>query len=229
MTDTVLVVCSGGMDSVTLAHQVAQSPNHRLLGLISFDYGQIHKKELNYAKQCAKKLRVSWQLIPIPDLGECLKSALTGDSNIPQGAYNKDNMTATVVPNRNPIMLSIAYGVGSSMGAEYIGIAVHGGDHFVYPDCRPAFLQAFDTMQRLALDGLHTPKLYAPYTHITKTDIARIAKGLNLDMVQSWSCYQGRQHHCGKCGTCIERLQAVKDSGVMDTTIYTDTSFIPRI
>ena len=111
-----------------------------------------------------------------------------------------------------------------------ISVLLYTGAIILYiPIVAPAFLQAFDTMQRLALDGLHTPKLYAPYTHINKTDIARIAKGLNLDMVQSWSCYRGGQHHCGKCGTCIERLQAVKDSGVMDTTIYTDTSFIPRI
>jgi len=220
MIKKVLVICSGGMDSITLAHMISSNPDMELKGLVCFDYGQRHSKEILYAKTCAEKLDVSFTLVPIPNLGELLKSSLTFDGQIPKGSYNQENMTSTVVPNRNAIMLSIAFGIGSSMNVDMIAIAVHGGDHFIYPDCRPEFLKTFDEMQQLALQGLSSPRLYAPYKNMSKSEIAVIAKQLDLDIVETWSCYEGGEIHCGLCGTCVERKQAVNDSGVKDSTAY---------
>ncbi len=223
-----LVVCSGGLDSVTLAYKVAKE--RELMGLISFDYGQRHRKELAYAEKCAKALGVPFSEIDISHVGKMLSgSALTDDVDVPDGHYEEESMKATVVPNRNAIMLTIAYGVASAKGAQAVATAVHGGDHFIYPDCRPAFTQSFEEMQKYALEGLGEIELYTPFVHISKADIVAQGAALNVSFADTWSCYKGGELHCGRCGTCVERREAFALAGVEDPTIYEDAEFWRKV
>ncbi|WP_422041372.1 7-cyano-7-deazaguanine synthase QueC [Roseibium sp.] len=219
-----LVICSGGMDSVTLAHRIAQ--DHELAGLISFDYGQRHRKELEFAGLCAEELGTEHILMDISNIGHQLTgSALTDDVDVPDGHYAEDTMKITVVPNRNAIMLAIAFGIAASRGADTVATAVHGGDHFIYPDCRPAFTSSFETMQRYALDGYAEISLFTPYVSISKADIAAEGLRLGLDYRKTWSCYKGGEKHCGRCGTCVERREAFHLAGGVDPTDYADADF----
>ncbi len=212
------------MDSVTLAHKVARE--HELIGLVSFDYGQRHKKELDYAKACADELNTEHILIDISNIGRQLTgSALTDNVDVPDGHYAEETMKITVVPNRNAIMLSIAFGIASARGAEAVATAVHGGDHFIYPDCRPAFTESFETMQRHALEGMGEISLYTPYVHTSKADIAAEGLRLGVDYRTTWSCYKGGEVHCGRCGTCVERREAFHLAGGVDPTVYADEAF----
>jgi 7-cyano-7-deazaguanine synthase len=219
-----IVVCSGGLDSVTLAYKVHRE--HTLAGLVSFDYGQRHKKELNYAKLCAESLGVPFSIIDLASVGTQLSgSALTDDIDVPDGHYAEESMKATVVPNRNAIMLTIAYGIAAAQGVDAVATAVHGGDHFIYPDCRPEFIDAFAAMQDQALDGLAKITLYTPFLHGSKADIAAEAARLQVPFANTWSCYKGGDIHCGKCGTCVERIEAFSLAEVKDPTAYQDTTF----
>lgn len=219
-----LVVCSGGLDSVTLAYRVAEEGN--LTSLLSFDYGQRHRKELEFAKRCADSLNVPHTLIDLSQVGAQLSSALTNEhSDVPDGHYAEDSMKTTVVPNRNAIMMTIAFGLASSQKADTVAMAVHGGDHFIYPDCRPDFIETFATMQKLALDGLGDIDLYTPYLHKDKTEIARDSYQYNVPVKQTWSCYKGKEKHCGRCGTCVERREAFHLAGLEDPTDYADPDF----
>lgn len=224
MKKKTLVVCSGGLDSVTLAYQVAQQ--RHLVGLLTFNYGQRHQKEIIFAELAAKRLGVPLRLVDITAVGQLLRSSLTDDSLVvPQGHYHADNMASTVVPNRNAIMLTIAFGLADSLGAQAVAIAVHGGDHFIYPDCRPAFIQAFVQMQNLALDKTPPIELYSPYLTLGKGDIAKQAIKYRVPIHETWSCYNGGEQHCGRCATCIERLQAIDEAQAQDDTLYADKQF----
>ncbi len=216
-----IVVCSGGLDSVTLAHKVAAE--NQLLGLVSFLYGQRHKKEIDFAELSADRLGVPFLPIDISPLGALLGgSALTDEIAVPDGHYAEESMKLTIVPNRNAIMLAIAYGIAAARGAEAVATAVHGGDHFIYPDCRPGFIQAFQTMQDLALEGLAQIKLYTPFITATKADIVTTGARLAVPFDKTWSCYKGGETHCGRCGTCVERIEAFALAGVADPTKYQD-------
>ena len=159
----------------------------------------------------------------ISGIGRLLSgSALTDDIDVPHGHYAGENMAVTVVPNRNAIMLAIAYGVAVARGARIVSAAVHAGDHYVYPDCRPKFIDAFDQMQRYAVEGFGDPdlRLHAPFVHKTKAQIAEIGAALNVPYEDTWSCYEGGELHCGRCGTCNERKEACQLAGVYDPTNY---------
>ena len=219
-----LVICSGGLDSVTLAHKVADE--HTLTGLISFDYGQRHKKELGFAKACADRLGVKHSIIDISSFGRQLSgSALTDDIDVPDGHYAEESMKVTVVPNRNAIMLTMAYGLASAQDAEAVGAAFHGGDHFIYPDCRPGFVNAFAKMQNHALEGLSEIELYTPFVNISKADIVKEGARLGVSFEETWSCYKGGNIHCGCCGTCVERIEAFDLAGVEDPSTYEDSEY----
>lgn len=219
-----LVICSGGLDSVSLAHKVATE--QKLNGLLSFDYGQRHKKELGFASICAKRLGVPHQIVDIRDVGRNLSgSALTDNVDVPDGHYAEDSMRITVVPNRNAIMLAIAFGVAAAQTADAVGTAVHGGDHFIYPDCRPAFIDAFQTMQNHALAGYADIRLYAPYVNMSKADIVSEGAKYGTPFEATWSCYKGGARHCGRCGTCVERREAFDLAGIADPTDYEDADF----
>ncbi|MFT7057519.1 MAG: 7-cyano-7-deazaguanine synthase [Pseudorhodobacter sp.] len=219
-----IVICSGGLDSVSLAHMVAQE--QVLTRLVSFDYGQRHLKELDYAAACAARLDVPHDIIDLRSIGAALTgSALTDDIAVPDGHYAEESMRITVVPNRNAIMLAVAFGVAAARGDQAVATAVHGGDHFIYPDCRPAFTQAFELMQKAALDGYADVSLYTPFVHRTKADIVTEGARFNTPFAQTWSCYKGQTHHCGRCGTCVERREAFHLAGVADPTVYEDPDF----
>lgn len=219
-----LVVCSGGLDSVTLAHHAAHQ--YHLAGLVSFDYGQRHKKELDFAAHAAHSLQVPHHIIDITQIGRHLTgSALTDDVTVPDGHYAEETMRITVVPNRNAIMLSIAFGLAAAQGLDAVAAAVHGGDHFIYPDCRPDFINAFEKMQQHALEGFNSIRLYTPFVTRTKADIVAEGHALGVDYRHSWSCYKGGDLHCGRCGTCVERREAFDLAGVADPTTYQDPDY----
>jgi len=219
-----LAIVSGGLDSVTLAHFL----NHhgQLKGILSFDYGQRHKKELIFAAQTAKRLGVPHHLIDLTNITAHLKnSALTDDVPVPDGHYAADTMKQTIVPNRNAIMLAVAFGIAPAHDYNAIAIAIHAGDHFIYPDCRPEFAELFDRMEQKAMEGVANIKLLTPFVTITKADIARHAGTLHVPIAETWSCYKGGEIHCGRCGTCVERREAFALAAVDDPTIYEDSTF----
>jgi len=219
-----LVVCSGGMDSVTLAYLVAKE--RRLTRLLSFDYGQRHKRELAFAAMAAADLGVRHDVIDISGVARFLTgSALTDDVEVPDGHYAAETMRITVVPNRNAIMLTIAFGVAAAEGADAVAAAMHAGDHFIYPDCRPPFIEAFRAMQNCALEGMWEVDFYAPFIDWTKGDIARLGGELGVPFENTWSCYKGGARHCGRCGTCVERREALHLAGIADPTVYDDPDF----
>lgn len=222
------VVCSGGLDSVSLAHVLHQAGE--LSRLVSFDYGQRHAKEVQFAAACAARLDVPHHVIDLRAVGAALTgSALTDDIDVPDGHYAEETMKVTVVPNRNAIMLTIAYGVAAAQGDEAVATAVHGGDHFIYPDCRPAFTEAFDVMQRAALDGYAEVSLRTPFVHQSKADIVTAGAGAGTPFAETWSCYKGGEIHCGRCGTCVERREAFQLAGVADPTDYADPDFYKEV
>jgi 7-cyano-7-deazaguanine synthase len=219
-----VVVCSGGMDSVTLAYLVKKE--RELSRLVSFDYGQRHKKELEFAALTAEDLGVPHNIIDISTIAQFLKgSALTDNVDVPDGHYAEETMRATVVPNRNAIMLTIAFGVAAGEDASAVAAAVHAGDHFVYPDCRPEFVDAFRAMQNCALEGMWDVDLLTPFVNQTKADIARMGGELGVPFDKTWSCYKGREIHCGRCGTCVERQEALHIADVSDPTEYEDPDY----
>lgn len=220
-----VVVCSGGLDSVTLAHVVADTRD--LTRLVSFDYGQRHAKELEFAARAATRLGVPHDVIDMRGIGAVLTgSALTQDDvDVPDGHYAEDTMRITVVPNRNAIMLTVAYGIAAAHGDNAVATAVHGGDHFIYPDCRPEFTRAFEVMQNQALDGYADVSLFTPFVDIPKADIVTIGARHNVPFGDTWSCYKGGANHCGRCGTCVERREAFAIAGVDDPTTYDDPDY----
>ena len=215
MKDSVIIV-SGGMDSITLLYD---KKNEIALG-ISFNYGSNHNaKEIPLAEMHCRRLGIKHITINLDFMGQYFKSSLLeGGGAIPEGNYADENMKSTVVPFRNGIMLSIAIGIAESNNLKKVLIANHGGDHTIYPDCRPEFIKAIDAA---AYAGTFVnAHVEAPYTHITKGDIARIGKRLGLNYAETWSCYKGVDKHCGRCGTCIERKEALTEAGIDDTTEY---------
>ncbi|MEO1609840.1 MAG: 7-cyano-7-deazaguanine synthase QueC [Pseudomonadota bacterium] len=219
-----LVLCSGGLDSVTLAHKVASE--YDLAGLISFNYGQRHAKELDFAKRCAARLGVRHDIIDISSIARHLSgSALTDDIMVPDGHYAEDTMKITIVPNRNAVMLTMAFAVAAARKINAVAAAMHSGDHFIYPDCRPGFLKAFAEMQRHALDGDKPETLYTPFAEFSKAHIVAEGARLNTPFAESWSCYKGGEIHCGRCGTCVERREAFHIAGVTDPTVYADQDY----
>lgn len=215
MKNSVIIV-SGGMDSITLLYD---HKDEIALG-ISFDYGSNHNaREKPFAKMHCERLGIKHITINLDFMHQYFKSSLLdGAEAIPEGHYADDNMKSTVVPFRNGIMLSIAIGIAESNNLDQVFIANHGGDHTIYPDCRPEFINAIDAA---ATAGTYNNvKVVAPYTKITKSDIARIGKKLGIDYTETWSCYKGGEVHCGKCGTCVERKEALAEAGIEDKTIY---------
>ena len=215
MKDTVLIL-SGGVDSVTLLYDEQK----RIAIAISFDYGSNHNaREIPFARLHCERLGIKHVVIPLEFMAMYFKSSLLeGAEAIPNGHYTDENMKSTVVPFRNGIMLSIAVGIAESNDLKFVMMANHGGDHTIYPDCRPEFVKAFD---EAAAAGTYVKvHLRSPYTNITKADIARRGKALGIDYSETWSCYKGGEHHCGCCGTCVERREAFAAADINDTTVY---------
>ena len=211
-----LIILSGGMDSVTLLYERKEE----ICLALSFDYGSNHnKREIDCAAYHCQKLDIEHIIIPLGFMHEYFQSSLLeGADAIPEGHYADENMRSTVVPFRNGIMLSIACGLAETKGLQKVMIANHAGDHSIYPDCRRPFIEA---MSAASQAGTYANiKICAPYTDISKTDVARIGKRLGIDYSKTYSCYKGNEKHCGKCGTCVERKEALREAGIDDPTPY---------
>lgn len=215
MKDSILIL-SGGMDSTTLLYDYQE----RIALALSFDYGSNHNaREIPFARWHCEQLGIEHIVISLQFMAQHFDSSLLrGADAIPEGSYADDNMKSTVVPFRNGIMLSVAVGMAENRHLKCVMMANHGGDHAIYPDCRPEFVEAFDrAAQAGTYDGV---RLISPYTNMTKADIARRGKELGVDYGRTWSCYKGGERHCGRCGTCVERREALALAGIDDPTDY---------
>lgn len=215
MKDSIIIV-SGGMDSITMLYDFKD----RIALGVSFNYGSNHNaREIPFAEMHCKRLGIPHITIDLAFMPKYFKSSLLeGADAIPEGNYDDENMKSTVVPFRNGIMLSIAIGIAESHQLKYVMMANHAGDHAIYPDCRPEFVKAMSAAAKARTYA--DVEVLTPYTNITKTDIARIGKRLGIDYTETWSCYKGGEKHCGKCGTCRERKEALRDAGIEDKTEY---------
>ena len=213
-----VVLFSGGLDSTVLVYHLLNKGAD--LKLLSIDYGQRHEKELKSSSEIAEFLGLEHEILRLPMLNNLLGgSALTDPSiSLPEGHYAEDSMKATVVPNRNMILLSLAAGHAISLQFDTVAYAAHAGDHTIYPDCRPEFATAMD--QALKLCDWNTVSLYRPFVQLSKHDLVRKGKELGVPFEKTWSCYAGNDKHCGKCGTCVERKEAFELVGLLDPTEY---------
>ena len=213
-----VLIYSGGIDSTVLLYDLLNS-GHDVQAL-SVNYGQRHSKELDCAKSLCKQLNVEHHVADLTALNPLLSgSSLTSPHvQVPEGHYEDESMKATVVPNRNMILLSIATGWAMSTGASSVSYAAHSGDRAIYPDCREEFADAMNSVMEIA--GWDKVSLNRPFSSLTKADIVKLGYELDVPFEQTWSCYKGSQVHCGVCGTCVERREAFQLAGVTDPTIY---------
>lgn len=249
----IIAIVSGGLDSTTLVYELLNEGHE--VDMISFNYGQRHRKELVYARGIQSLFEKTGMRHDVVDLTGLTKlisnSSLTSDQAVPEGHYAEDNMKQTVVPNRNMIMLAIAAGVAVNRNAEWIATGVHAGDHFIYPDCRPDFIAATNLAIAVGNNGFGAwqefdfattknaeevpTRVLVPFLFQSKADIAYRAMQLGVPLHLTWSCYKGGENHCGRCGTCVERLEAIHDAQQRfygetgtpypDHTIYDDVEF----
>jgi len=225
-----IAIVSGGLDSTTMLYDLISSGTD--VDVVSFNYGQRHIKELEHARAVTSLLKITHHIVDIPSYGYMISSGGgslvdIAHSEVPEGSYDAENMKATVVPNRNMVMLAMAAGMATASKAQFIATAVHAGDHAIYPDCRTGFIGALEEAIKAGNEGFIHPefRILTPYIYRTKTDIARRAAELGVPISLTWSCYKGGDIHCGRCGTCVERLEAFHDAKVEDPTVYADTEF----
>jgi 7-cyano-7-deazaguanine synthase len=221
----VVVLVSGGMDSVTALYETAHT--YAVVGAVSFNYGSKHNhKEIPFAEWHCRKLGVTHRTIVLDFVNQLFKSDLLQSGGaIPDGHYEQENMKQTVVPFRNGIMLSIAGGYAESIDANGLAIAAHSGDHAIYPDCREDFMKSMGDAIRLGTYA--NVEILRPFIHITKAEIAGVGHKLGVDFSQTWSCYKGGDLHCGTCGTCVERREAFQVAGLPDPTVYQSSAPLP--
>ena len=213
-----VVIYSGGMDSYTVLHLALQQGYE--VYAVSFNYGQRHSKELDVAVKVCADLGVSHKLVDITAINQLLQgSSLTStEIDIPTGEYEEDNMKSTVVPNRNMILLSLAIGYAVSLGSTEVFYGAHSGDHDIYPDCRPEFVDAMNIVSSIA--NYDDVQIISPFLHQTKLAILEVGLNMGLDYGQTWTCYLGQEKACGKCGSCVERLEAFAKVGLTDPVRY---------
>ena len=211
-----VIILSGGMDSVTLLH----ARKDEIALAVTFDYGSNHAaKEIECARWHCEQLGIEHIVIPLDFMHKYFKSSLlAGAEAIPEGHYTAENMKSTVVPFRNGIMLAIACGIAESRGLKIVYIANHSGDHAIYPDCRATFIESMS--EAMSYGTNEHIKIAAPFTNLTKGDIAYIGAEHGVDYTHTYSCYKGGEKHCGKCGTCVERKEAFEQAGIEDPTEY---------
>ena len=222
-----ILILSGGMDSVTLLYDLLDGGYD--VKALSFDYGQRHKKELIAASKICSKLGVDHKIIVLEALyGIFGANSLTNpEIDVPEGHYAAESMKKTVVPNRNMIMLSIATAWAISQRCSFVATAVHAGDHAIYPDCRPVFIDALASAVRLC--DWASVELIAPFVNMTKREIGERGHELCVPFEETWSCYKGGEIHCGRCGTCVERRMSFEEAGIDDPTKYQDRDFTKSV
>lgn len=217
MTQKAVVIFSGGMDSFTVLNKVFRE-GFKVYAL-SFDYGQRHKKELNYAAKACESLGIHHKIVDISAINQLIGgSSLTSDIDVPEGHYEQESMKSTVVPNRNMILLSMAIGYAVSLDAKQVFYGAHSGDHAIYPDCRPEFVMKMNEVSKIA--NYEPVKIECPYLDVSKTAILTDGLSMGLDYSLTWTCYNGREQACGKCGACQERLEAFTQNNALDPLAY---------
>jgi len=214
----IVVIYSGGMDSFTVLNK-AVTDNHNVYAL-SFDYGQKHNKELIYATQACQDLNIAHKILEIQSIASLFtSSSLTSHKiNLPDGHYDSSNMVSTVVPNRNMILISLAIAYAVNIGAEGVWYGAHAGDHLIYPDCRPAFVDIMDKASKIA--NFEPVYVHAPYLKTDKIGILKAGLAMQLDYSKTWTCYKGLEKACGTCGSCLERLEAFNKNNLVDPMQY---------
>lgn len=216
-TDKVVVIYSGGMDSFTVLNRALKDGKE--VFALSFDYGQRHVKELECASKVCNTLGIKHKVIDISSINQLLAgSSLTDDIDIPEGHYEAENMKSTIVPNRNMILLSLAVGYAVSVEASQVYYGAHSGDHAIYPDCRPEFVQKMNDVCLIA--NYESVEIFSPYLTVNKSAILTDGLSMGLDYSDTWTCYNGREKACGKCGACQERLEAFRDNKMTDPISY---------
>lgn len=217
-----VVIVSGGLDSTVLAYLLQACGTQ--MTLLSFDYGQRHRVELDFAAKTASALGARHEVMDLSVLGGVIQgSALTdGGVAVPDGHYTDASMRVTVVPNRNAIMLDVGVGLAVATGADAVAFGAHAGDHPIYPDCRASFTRSFEQTARLGNEGFIADdfQVLAPFLACSKSDIVGLGAVLGVPFEHTWSCYCGASQHCGSCGTCTERREAFQDAEVDDPTTY---------
>jgi 7-cyano-7-deazaguanine synthase len=217
-----VVIFSGGMDSITLLNYV-KSLGYGVYGL-SFNYGQKHVKELVFAKLWGQLECEEHKIINLDFMKDIANdSALTGNKEMPKEHYTHENQKVTVVPNRNMVMLSIAVAWAENLKTDKVFYGPHANDLTIYPDCRPVFVEAVSKASELAT--FSEVKIFAPFVNITKSQIVALGTKLGVDYSKTWSCYEGRDRACGKCGTCQERIEAFKENELIDPSPYEVVSY----
>ncbi len=218
----VVLMLSGGLDSTVLGYRLRAGGSR--LTMLSFDYGQRHRGELEYARRSAVRLTGVHRVVDLSAISGLLAGSSLTDTavEVPDGHYTEPSMRATVVPNRNAIMLDVAVAQAITVKAGAVAFGAHAGDHPIYPDCRPAFLDAYRRMAVLANAGFLAPQftVLAPFIGLSKADIVHIGADLGVPFADTWSCYKEGERHCGTCGTCVERREAFQLAGVTDPTEY---------
>ena len=217
MSNKVVVIFSGGMDSFTVLNRALKDGKE--VYALTFDYGQKHVKEIACASKVCQQLGVAHKVIDISAINQILAgSSLTDDIEIPEGHYEAESMKSTVVPNRNMILLSLAVGYAVSVKASQVYYGAHSGDHAIYPDCRPEFVMKMNDVCKIA--NYEAVEIFSPYLTNNKSDILTDGLKMGLSYEDTWTCYNGREKACGKCGACQERLEAFADNNITDPLPY---------
>jgi len=212
-----VVIYSGGMDSFTLLNRVIKD-NYDVFAL-TFNYGQKHVKEVEVASTVCEQLSVPHKILDISPINQLMQSSsLVGTADVPEGHYEAENMKSTVVPNRNMILLSLAIGYAVDIKADKVFYGAHAGDHAIYPDCRPEFVHAMNAVAGIA--NYDPVSIETPYLNASKGEILKDGLSMNLSYENTWTCYNGREKACGKCGACVERLEAFEENNVTDPLEY---------
>lgn len=211
-----LIALSGGVDSTTLLYEYREE----VACAVGFDYGSKHNaQELAAAKAICRELGIPYLIIPLAFIEEYFRSdLLLSGGEMQLGDYSEENMRSTVVPFRNGIMLSVLAGLAESRDLQQVLIANHFGDHTIYPDCRESFVTPMG--EAITAGTSNGVKLVAPYTTLTKAEIVARGTRLGVPYGKTYSCYQGGERHCGRCGTCRERHEAFVANGLEDPTLY---------
>ena len=217
MSKKVVVIYSGGMDSFTVLNRALK--NGEEVFALSFDYGQRHVKELECASSVCNELNINHKVIDISAINQLLAgSSLTDDIDIPESHYEAESMKSTIVPNRNMILLSLAVAYAVSVAADEVYYGAHSGDHAIYPDCRPEFVEKMNDVCKIA--NYESVEIFSPYLAVNKAEILADGIAMGLNYTNTWTCYNGREKACGKCGACQERLEAFEGNNISDPIAY---------
>lgn len=214
-----VVLLSGGLDSTVLLYHL-RSIGYEVVEALTVHYGQRHHCELGAAGQIAEEARIPFRIVDLSAIREHIGGSSQTDAGVPvpMGHYADKSMKATVVPNRNMMLLSVALARAVVLDAPFVAYAAHAGDHPIYPDCRPAFVGAMNEAARLC--DYKPRRIIRPFIDSSKAFIARLGAELKAPLHLTWSCYVGQDRHCGTCGTCVERREAFQLAGVEDPTDY---------